>query len=106
VQRGQVGEGPDAQPDGGVDEHRAAELVAAVHDPVTDRVHLAEPLDRRLQGRLVLLRGQIGGTGDLVGVGQDAQLKAARTGVDDQDLGQYGHFQSLISGASSPWERV
>ena len=109
VQRSQVGERTEPLPDAALDQHRAAELIAPVHDPVTDRAHLAERLDRRLDGRPVVpvpRRRQVGGAGDLVGVVKDAQLEAARPGVDDQDLSQYGHFQSLISGASSPRERV
>jgi hypothetical protein len=89
VQRSQVGERPEPLPDGALDQHRTAELGAAVHDPVADRVHLAERLDRRLDGRPVVpvpRRRQVGRAGDLVGVGQDAQLEAARPGVDDQDL--------------------
>ena len=96
-------------PDARVDQDRPAEQVPAVHDPVPDRVHVPERLDRGLDRRRVVRaarRRQVGGAHHRVRVVEDAELEAAGPGVDDQDRGQYGHFQSRISGASSPCSRV
>ena len=109
VQRGQVGERPELFPDALVDPDRPAEQAPAVHDPVPDRVHVPERPDSGLDRRRVVRaprRWQVGGAHHRVRVVEDAQLEAAGPGVDDQDRGQYGHFQSRTSGASSPYSLV
>lgn len=44
----------------------------------------------------------IAGTAPALALGVDAQLEAARPGVDDQDPAQLGQLQSRTAGGSSP----
>ena len=80
VQRGQVGEGCQLLPDARVDPDRPGEQVAAVHDPVPDRVQVPERLDRRLDrirvGRAARRR-QVGGADDGIRVVKHAELEGA-----------------------------
>ena len=114
VQRREVGERLEPPPHLGVDEHRRGVQRPAVHDPVPDRVHRAERLDRRLDRRRCRRRRRAARAGRRRPSprrhgAEDAQLEAARPGVDDEhpgcrvaSMGYARHVQSLISGASSP----
>jgi hypothetical protein len=77
MQRGQVGERLEPFPDARVDQDRRAEQVSAVHDPVPDRVHVPERLDRGLDRCRVVRaprRQQVGRARDRVRLVEDAQL--------------------------------
>ena len=129
VERGEVGERPQVRLDLVVEEDRPAVPRPAVDDPVADRPERAEAGDGLGDGRRVgrPARGrQVGRRDDVVGRVEDAQLEAARPGVDDEDAGggvargagvaasdrpgalaaYAGQAQSRISGASSPSSRV
>lgn len=74
-----------------------------------DRPHPPGPVARwllELGGVGCAARGQVGGAGHRVGLGQQPQFQAAGPSVGDQDRRQYGHRQPVISGASSPCSRV
>jgi hypothetical protein len=87
-----------------VEHHGGAELGAAVHDAVTDRVRTAEPVNRRVD---VEGGGPRGGSGEILGSEQlivlpdQSELQAARARVDDQNS-QKGQTQSRTSSMSSP----
>ena len=87
VERCEVRERVEPPEDAGVDAHRPDELVAAVDDPVPDRVDCPEP-PHRLAHRLLLgaaaRRGQALRRHQSVVV-EDRQLQAARAGIDDED---------------------
>ena len=110
VQRRQVGERAQLLLDARVDHDRARELGAAVDDAVAGGVDGAEAGERAPHRRRVgatVFRRQVDARGDAVVGVEDAQLHAARPGVDDEDAHQRRvHVQSRISGASSPNCRV
>jgi hypothetical protein len=69
-----------------VEYHRSAELHATVHDAVADGVGAAEPVDGRVELERVgprRRRLQILGAEQLVVFPEQAELQAARAGVDD-----------------------
>gem|GEM_PF-4571461 len=84
-------------------------------DPMADRIDRPEAGNG--PGELPGLHApsrcrQVGRAHDLVGRVEDAQLQAARAGIDDQDplerhaAAYPGHAQLAISGSSSPSRRV
>ena len=112
----------------GVDPHRLAEALAAVHDPVPDRVGLAKALAER---RPQLAGVESGAGASQLAVGQRARRsspssasltllepalttrtrnRAQRRGADARAplraAGDPGQVQSRTSGASSPTSRV
>ena len=64
-----------------VDQHGLAEALAAVHDPVADRVR--RPQRGQLGGEVLRLRREVAGAEQLVVGSDQPQLEAARAGVDD-----------------------
>ncbi len=86
MQGRQVGEPVQPAADVGVDHDRLAELLATVDDPVAGGVERPEVRERPGQVALRHLpdRGQVGPTDDLVGIVDQPQLQARRSGVDDQ----------------------
>jgi hypothetical protein len=64
-----------------VDQDGLAEALAAVHDPVADRVR--RPQRGQLGGEVLRLRREVAGAEQLVAGPDQPQLEAARAGVDD-----------------------
>ena len=107
-----------------VDQHRAGEPLAAVDDPVHDRLGVIETVaQRRLELRRIDLRArslELTLGEDPVVVGDQAELERARAGVDGEDRhaalsqltsgaaggGAPVQVQSRTSGGSSPNSRV
>ncbi len=88
VKRGQVAERPQLPLHVLVDQRRPAEPLAAVDDPVADRVRGWKARDDRrelLGTRVGVERRKVMLGQERVAVSEQAQLKAARSGVDDQD---------------------
>ena len=93
VQRRELGQLPQTSLDRGVEEHGGVEPLAAVNDPVrvgvgvteavrergVQRVRVAAPV--RVRARSVAGRIQLSLGEDLIPLGQQRQLEAARAGV-------------------------
>ena len=120
VERRQVSERAQLAHDTLVDDHGLDELRATVHDAVADGVDPAEAAPARPSAAAphrparAARAGRAAASTRSVGVEQ-AQLQAARAGVDHQDLRigtarvtapTAGQVQSRTSGASSPCSRV
>jgi hypothetical protein len=95
VERGELDQVAQRGLDPGVDPHGGPEALAAVDDPVSDEIGIAEPAMKGGAQRsgidLGARRGQLALGQRLLADAEQAQLDAARAGVDDEDpLGQDG----------------
>ena len=114
MERRQVHKLAQCRLDLGIDPHRLAEPLAAVDDPVPDRIGVGEPVLERAAQLVVIYRSARGGQLPLrerLVIGpQQRQLDAARARIDDQDpqtaAQAPGQVQSRTSGRSSPTSRV
>ena len=90
VERSQVDQFPQRAPHARVDHHRREEPRASVHDPVPDRVGLAETAVPKSGAQLIVVdhrprRGKLRRSQRLIPGSDDRQLETARAGVDDED---------------------
>ena len=103
VQGRQVGERLEPAADSGVHQHGLGELRAAVDDAMSDRVDGAVSRDGGPE-RGVVDTSRRGGDGlrgqRPIGVVEDGQLEAARSGIDDQDV--HGEGLRVSSERPSP----